>query len=57
VDTTAAGDTYLGYLAAEIAAGADFQTAMQTAGKAAASAVSRPGAIPSIPFRRELQNI
>lgn len=55
VDTTAAGDTYLGYLIAEIAAGKDFTEAMHTASKAAALAVGHAGAIPSIPCRTALQ--
>lgn len=54
VDTTAAGDTFTGYFVAAIAAGAPVETAMQEASKAAAIAVSRPGASPSIPYRKEL---
>lgn len=54
VDTTAAGDTFTGYFVAAIAAGTPVATALQEASKAAAIAVSRPGASPSIPYRKEL---
>lgn len=54
VDTTAAGDTFTGYFVAAIASGAPVETALREASKAAAIAVSRPGAAPSIPYRREL---
>ena len=54
VDTTGAGDTYTGYLIAELARGNSFRSAMETASKAAAIAVSRPGAASSIPCLSEL---
>jgi len=54
VDTTAAGDTFIGYLVAEIAAGRDISNALKTACQAAAICVTRHGAADSIPFRREL---
>jgi len=54
VDTTAAGDTFIGYFVAEIASGNDVLNAMITACKAAAICVTRPGAADSIPFRREI---
>lgn len=51
VDTTAAGDTFIGYLAAGLATDvADLIGASQTAVQAAALAVTREGAIDSIPF-------
>lgn len=50
VDTTAAGDTFIGYLAAGLAMGADLVGASQTAVHAAAMTVTREGAIDSIPF-------
>ena len=51
VDTTAAGDTFIGYLAAGLAHDpADLVGASQTAVQAAALAVTREGAIDSIPF-------
>lgn len=49
VDTTAAGDTFLGYLAAGLALDLDLQSALQQASAAAALAVMSPGAAPSIP--------
>ena len=54
VDTTAAGDTFAGYFLATLAAGETAQTALQRASKAAAIAVTRPGAAGSIPWRKEL---
>ncbi|MBP5159538.1 MAG: ribokinase, partial [Lachnospiraceae bacterium] len=53
-DTTAAGDTYTGYLIASLARGMDMEAAMKRASKAASIAVSRNGAIPSIPCAREV---
>ncbi len=54
VDTTAAGDTFTGFFLAEIAQHASVQTALELACRAAALAISRPGAIPSIPTRQEV---
>lgn len=54
VDTTAAGDTFTGFFLAAIAAGTDVKTALEQATKAAAIAVSRKGAAPSIPTREEM---
>lgn len=54
VDTTAAGDTFLGYFAAGLARGEDIPTALTLATAAAAIAVSRHGAAPSIPVRSEV---
>jgi ribokinase len=55
VDTTAAGDTFIGYLAAGLARDrADLIGAIETATGAAALAVTREGAIDSIPFRHEV---
>ncbi len=54
VDTTGAGDTYTGYLIAELARGSTVRTAMETASRAASLAVSRPGAASSIPCLSEL---
>lgn len=54
VDTTAAGDTYTGYFLAGILTGRDPLWAMRYATAAAAIAVSRPGAAPSIPTRGEV---
>ena len=49
VDTTAAGDTFIGYFLAQIASGATVQSAMQLATRASAICVSKAGAAPSIP--------
>ena len=54
VDTTAAGDTFTGFFVAAIAAGTDVKQALEQATKAAAIAVSRSGAAPSIPTREEM---
>lgn len=54
VDTTAAGDTFTGYFLAGIANGCAPQEILQTASLAAAIAVSRKGAAPSIPTREEV---
>ncbi len=49
VDTTAAGDTFVGYFVAEISRGKDPSAAIKTACAASAITVSRKGAAPSIP--------
>lgn len=57
VDTTAAGDTFIGYLLAGLSAGASPRSAMEWATRAAAICVTRPGAAPSIPRREELRRV
>jgi ribokinase len=54
VDTTAAGDTFIGYLLADLAAGRDIRAALTMACRAAAVCVTRPGAADSIPLRTEV---
>lgn len=54
VDTTAAGDTFIGYYLASIARGHSIRQALQYASKAAGLAVSRPGAMASIPLADEV---
>jgi ribokinase len=55
VDTTAAGDTFIGYLAASLVANQDdIIGAIETAVRAAGIAVTRAGAIDSIPYRDEI---
>ncbi len=49
-----AGDTFTGFFIGGIATGQTPEEAMSHAAKAAAIAVSRPGAAPSIPWRSEL---
>jgi ribokinase len=57
VDTTAAGDTFIGYLAARLAAAPnDILGAAHIAVQAAGLAVTRGGAIDSIPYGKELQS-
>ena len=54
VDTTAAGDTFTGYFVAGVASGVDCADALRDASAAAAISVSRNGAAPSIPWKREV---
>lgn len=54
VDTTAAGDTYTGFFLAGALSGQSVEQAMAYASTAAAIAVTRPGAAPSIPSREEV---
>ena len=54
VDTTAAGDTYTGYFIAGLTAGDSLDVCMKTASRAAAIAVTRPGAAESIPWKKDL---
>jgi ribokinase len=55
VDTTGAGDTFIGYLAASLQPDLrNFKEAAMTATQAAAIAVSRLGAQPSIPIKKEV---
>jgi len=54
VDTVAAGDTFTGALAVMLAEGKPLQQAARYANAAAAIAVTRPGAQPSVPRRSEV---
>ncbi|MDQ3738218.1 MAG: ribokinase [Actinomycetota bacterium] len=54
VDTTAAGDTFCGTLAAALAGGDDMSDAVHRAAAAAALATTRAGAVPSIPSADEV---
>lgn len=54
VDTTAAGDTFNGYLVVELAKGKTFGEAILVANKAASISVTRMGAQPSIPNFNEI---
>lgn len=54
VDTTAAGDTYTGFLISLLAAGKSVEQAMEAAAMAAALAVTRKGAAASIPWLYEV---
>lgn len=53
VDTTAAGDTILGFFVGLTAGGTDVKKALEIATKAAAVTVSKKGAAPSIPTLKE----
>ena len=55
VDTTAAGDTFIGGFVAALASGADPAAAIDLGQRAAAIGVTRPGAQTSIPYLRELE--
>ena len=55
VDTTAAGDVFNGALAAALAGKASLAEALRFASAAAALSVTRPGAQPSAPARREIE--
>ena len=54
VDTTAAGDTFTGYLLAQLAVAAEVLPALELACNAAALCVTRAGAAPSIPTMAEV---
>jgi ribokinase len=55
VDTTAAGDAFVGALAATLARGNDWREAVRVASAAGALTVTRPGAQPSLPRRDEVE--
>lgn len=57
IDTTAAGDTFIGYLLAGLAAGRDIEFCMRMACRAAALCVTRRGASDSIPCRAEVEDL
>lgn len=54
VDTTGAGDTFVGVMVAWLAGGADLAAALEAASAAAAIAVSLPGAATAMPRRSEI---
>ncbi len=54
VDTTAAGDTFIGYFLAGVAAGDSIETALKSGNAAAALCVTRAGAADSIPIKSEV---
>ena len=55
VDTTAAGDTFLGYFLASRIKGLEVLPSMKRASKASSITVSRPGAMDSIPLVAEIE--
>ena len=54
VDTTAAGDTFTGYFLAGLMEGMNIKDVLRLSAKASSIAVTRKGAIPSIPYRKEV---
>ena len=55
VDTTAAGDSYLGALVTALSQGKDIVEAMNFASKCSSITVTRPGAINSLPKLDEVK--
>ncbi|OYU48286.1 MAG: ribokinase [Rhizobiales bacterium PAR1] len=55
VDTTGAGDCFVGVLAAGLAEGLPLETALRRANRAAAISVTRQGAASSMPLRAEFE--
>ena len=54
VDTTAAGDTFTGYFLSGIMDGMDIPEVLKMSARASSIAVTRQGAVPSIPYREEV---
>ena len=54
VDTTAAGDTFTGYFLAGLLDGMQVPDILKMSAKASSIAVTREGAVPSIPYRSEV---
>lgn len=57
VDTTAAGDTFAGFFIGAVMKGEEIKIAMQEAAKASAIAVTRQGAVTSIPTMEEVYSL
>jgi ribokinase len=55
VDTTAAGDTFIGFFLAQFAQGRPIEDALRLASAASAIGVTRQGAVPSIPSLIEVE--
>lgn len=55
VDTTAAGDTFTGYFLAGLIKGMEIPEILKMSAKASSIAVTREGAVPSIPYREEVE--
>lgn len=57
IDTTGAGDTFVGTFAAEVATGATYEAAVRRATVAASLSVEQQGAVPSIPTRKAVDDV
>jgi ribokinase len=57
VDTTGAGDCFVGWLGASIAEGLPLRNAAQRAGVAASIKITRAGAQPGMPYRKEVDEL
>lgn len=57
VDTTAAGDTFTGYFLAGLTEGLPMEEILRMSSVASSIAVSREGAVPSIPYRSEVMAV
>lgn len=57
VDTTAAGDTYIGSLAYGLSIDMEIKAAMMCATKAASLAIAKQGAQESIPYKRDIEKL
>lgn len=55
VDTTAAGDSYIGGFVTSLSEGSDIKEAMKYATKVAAKVVAKKGAIDSLPYKDEIE--
>lgn len=55
VDTTAAGDTFTGYFLAGLIRGMEIPDILRMSAKASSIAVTRNGAVQSIPKREEVE--
>lgn len=55
IDTTAAGDSFIGGLATQLAMGESLETSIEYATKVAAIAITRMGAQSSLPYKEELE--
>ena len=57
VDTTAAGDTFTGYFLAAVTEGKTIPEALRLGARASSAAVTKAGAIPSVPWRQQVEEL
>jgi len=55
VDSTAAGDSFIGAMLVKLTEGADMKEATEFASKVSSIVVSKPGATESIPYRKDIE--